>query len=125
MAKFSLRRFDVQARVSLIVSLASFVAWLAAVGLVLSADKGFENVDWQQFVITYGPARRLAVLGAIAVTLMLGVTGFGFGLSSAGQRRNDKPVLSWIGFFIGAAVICLTLILFLTFRQRGEPMLVP
>jgi hypothetical protein len=54
------------------------------------------------------------------MTMVLAASGFGFGLSSAGQRRNDKPQLSWTGFFIGAAILCLTVVLLFIFRVRGE-----
>ncbi len=114
MAKFSLRRYDNQARVSIVVSLASVVTLL---GLVLVV---FRNVDWSEQVIYYGKNRKLAVYGATALTLLLSTIGFGMGLSSAGQRRNDKQQLSWIGFFVGAGVLCLALIVFFIFQKRGE-----
>ena len=49
------------------------------------------------------------------LALGLSVLGFGFGISSAGERRNQKNHLSWAGFFVGAFAICATLILLATF----------
>lgn len=115
MAKFSLRRFDTQARVSVIVSLASVVSLIAMVLLLL------RNFAWSEGVIFYGnPAYKLIIYGAAFMTMVLAASGFGFGLSSAGQRRNDKPQLSWTGFFIGAAILCLTVVLLFLFRTRSE-----
>jgi hypothetical protein len=119
--KFSLRRYDTQAKVSVLVSALSCVTLLALTVFVFTIDKGFRLIDKSQFVITYGPMRKLLVLGSGACTLLLAVIGFGLGLNSAGERRNDKPTLSWIGFFLGAGVLCLALILLFLFKTRGEP----
>ncbi len=115
MAKFSLRRYDVQARVSVILSLTSAATLMVLTVFVL------QRMDFGEFVIVYGPLRRIAVMGCTAVTLLLSAIGFGMGLNSVGQRRNDKQGLSWIGFFVGAGVLCLALIVFFLFRIRGEP----
>jgi len=114
MATFSLRRYDTQARASMIVSLVSLVALCGLAFIV------FQNLDPTDGVIYYGANRKLAILGGGAITLLLSAAGFGLGLNSAGQRRNDKPLLSWIGFFLGASVLCLTLIMLFFFRARGE-----
>src|SRR5687767_966414 len=118
---FSLRRYDTQARVSVYVSLASVASLLAMTVFVFTIDKGFRLIDKSQFVINYGPTRRMLVLGTGACTILLAIIAFGLGLNSAGQRRNDKPTLSWIGFFIGAGVLCLAAILLFLFKTRGEP----
>ena len=124
MAKFSLRRYDNQALVSIVISLASLVALL---GLAFIA---FQNTvfpegasSWKEYLnfdIPHGKNRKMAVAGGTAMTLLLAAVGFGMGLNSAGQRRNDKQKWSWIGFFMGAVVLCLTIIVFLIFRERGE-----
>ena len=115
MAKFSLRRYDTQARASVIVSLASVASLLGMIALLS------RNFFWSETTIVYGnPAYKLIIYGAAFVTMVLSAFGFGFGFNSAGQRRNDKPQLSWIGFFIGAAVLCLTVVLLFFFRSRSE-----
>lgn len=114
MAKFSLSRYDTQARVSLGLALFSVVCLLGLAVLI------FQHLDLSQWVITYGRFRRLVIMGATAGTILVAAIAFGMGLNSAGQRRNDKPLFSWLGFFISAGVICMSLILFFLFRTRGE-----
>jgi hypothetical protein len=113
-AKFSLRRYDTQAKVSIYIAIASVVTLLGQAFLVL------QNISTQDAVIYYGPTRRMAVLGATATTLFLAVLAFGFGFNSVGQRRNDKQALSWAGFFVGAGVFCLSIIVYYLFSSRGE-----
>ncbi len=118
MAKFSLRRVDTQAQVGVLASAASVVTFLGLAGVL-----GFllrRGLASQDFVFIYGPNGKIAVLGAGAITLGLAAIGFGFGLNSAGQRRNDKQRLSWIGFFVGALVLALTFVALFVFMQRGE-----
>lgn len=115
MAKFSLRRYDTQARASVVISLASVASLLGMVVILI------RNFDWTELTIVYGnQAYRLMVFGAAFVTMCLAAFGFGFGFNSAGQRRNDKPQLSWTGFFISAAVLCLTIVLLFFFQTRTE-----
>jgi len=114
MAKFSLRRYDTQALVSVILALISVVC---LIGLALCV---FRNMNWSEFVIYHGPRRKPIVMVAGAITMLLSVCGFGLGYNSAGQRRNDKQQLSWLGFFVSALVMCLTLIILFLFRARAE-----
>jgi hypothetical protein len=114
-AKFSLRRFEDQARASVVLGI------VACVSLLVQAAMVFRHIDWAQVVILYGSSsRRYLVLVMTAINLLIGLTALGLGLNSAGQRRNEKPKLSWAGFFIGAGVVCLTTIFFLTFYFRSE-----
>jgi hypothetical protein len=114
MAKLSLRRYDHQAVASIILSGLSIVTMFGLVFLL------FRNLNPQEKMIYYAQTYKLAFLGGTAVTLMLSVAAFGLGLNSVGQRRNDKQRMSWIGFFIGAAVFSLTLVIFFIFHKRGE-----
>ncbi len=118
MAKLSLRRYDVQAVVSVYISI------LAILPLIALAFFIAQQLDFSQWVFYYGKLRKLAILGSGLAALGLAAIGFGLGLNSAGQRRNDKPMMSWLGFFISAIVICLTLVLLYFFRERGESVLV-
>lgn len=115
MAKFSLRRYDTQARVGLVLGILSALALLGLVGLILTS-----NLSWADRAFSFGARRKAAMMGATAVTLALGAAAAGFGYNSAGQRRNDRQGLSWLAFFIGAGTISLGLILFLIMRLRGE-----
>jgi hypothetical protein len=114
-AKFSLRRYDTQARVGLILGILSVLALLGFAGLILTS-----RAEWSELTFSFGARRRIAMLGATAVTLGLSVAASGFGYNSAGQRRNDRQDMSWLAFFIGAGVSALCLILFLFMRYRGE-----
>jgi hypothetical protein len=114
-AKFSLRRYDTQAQVGLILAILAVLSLLGFAFLILTS-----NVDWSAKVISFGPRRRIAMLGAAAVTMALGAGAFGFGYNSASQRRNDRQGMSWMAFFIGALAMSLCLILFLFMRLRGE-----
>ena len=117
MAKFSLRRHDVQAQVSMVLSLTAIPCVLVMAFFVL------RPLDVNQRIIPYNAKgmRPIAVYVSALGALALSTAGFGLGLNSAGQRRNDKPGLSWLGFFVGAAGITLTVILLLLFKIWGEP----
>jgi hypothetical protein len=111
---FSLRRYDTQARVGLWLSL------LAVLTLAVMIVGIFQHFSTATMTIYYGQTRKLGVLGLGMVTILLAGAGFGLGLNSAGQRRNDKAKLSWLGFFLGAAVMCLTVILLFFFLKQGQ-----
>ena len=111
MAQSKLRRFDVQARYALALSIFSAVPCLAAVVvLMLKYDSALGQ-------IVYGSGGMVvpAFLVCVILSLLPGFAGFLFGLSSAGQRRNDKGARSWIGFFVGGAVCTLDVILMIAF----------
>jgi hypothetical protein len=58
---------------------------------------------------------QVAVLGAAGATMLLAMFGTVLGFNSAGQRRNDKQRLSWVGFFLGAGTFTMAVILFAAF----------
>jgi len=107
----NLRKVDNQATTSAVLSLSSVFFVIGLAVLV------FRHVDWETLSIFYkGGTLRMPAIGICGLlALGLSVLGFGFGISSAGERRNQKNHLSWLGFFIGAFVICVTLILLATF----------
>lgn len=121
MAKFSLRRSDSQAQASLVLSLISLLPLAAMVVFMAQFLKRGLNV--QEVVFYYGPRGRAVTLICALSTMMLSAAGFGLGLSSAGQRRNDKQRLSWIGFFTGALVLAITFVLVFCLMKRGEMIL--
>lgn len=112
MARFSMRRPDTQATVSMILSLS---ALFFMVGLAVLTV--FRHFDTENMIMWY--ARRgmrfPAILACTAIALLLGALGSGFGLNSAGARRNDRNGQSWLGFFAGAVAITGTIILFAMF----------
>ena len=107
----NLRRYDVQAGYALVCALASVVPLLGALGLVL---RNYESNIRQ---IVYGAQGNFLpmFLGCILVSLLPAALGFFLGWSSAGQRRNDRPIRSWIAFFVGGSVLTFNLILLIAF----------
>ncbi len=95
-------------------SLVSAVTLLGLIAVVL------RRMSWSEFAVFYGGPTRMAIMGAVAVTLLLSVIGFGFGINSVGQRRNERQGLSWLGFFVGAGVLVLTIGVFAFVYFRGD-----
>lgn len=111
MAKGSLRRYDVQAKISLYVSAAAAIAMVALVALLA------RNYRAELRVIAYRPQTMYAPLVylATAAALLMAVVGAALGAVSAGQARNTFNKRSWAAFFIGGITFSLTLILFYFF----------
>jgi CDP-diglyceride synthetase len=112
-AKFSLRRFEDQALASAVLAAGAVLPLLAFLLLML------QNLN-KEFIVVYGPNRRMAILAAAAATLLMSAGAFGFGLNSAGQRRNDRQRLSWAGFIGGAFVLAITIVGLVFFFMQGE-----
>ncbi len=106
-----LRRYEVQARYALALAVLSAVPGVAA--LVL----GLTRFDAMLGRIVYGSHGRFvpAFVGCVFLSMIPAALGFVLGLSSAGQRRNDRSGLSWIGFFLGGTVLSIDLILLIAF----------
>ncbi|MCH9058369.1 MAG: hypothetical protein IIB55_07060 [Planctomycetes bacterium] len=111
MARSSLRRYDVQATYALGASLFSVVPLIVAVVLLL------RNWDPNLGAVVYGfKGKFLPILGVcVALAGVTGAVGVVMGLNSAGQRRNDKERRSWIGFFLGGAVVTGSIIVGIAF----------
>jgi len=116
-AKLSLRRYDVQARVSVFLSLASIVF---LIGLAVLVGR---HMNLRETMILYNPngLRAPLIYGFGLAALGLGAAGFGLGMNSAGQRRNDRPLHSWIGFFVGAFGMTFALVGLYLFLKWKEP----
>lgn len=111
MALGSLRRFEVQARVSVVLAVISVFPLVIAAALV------YRNYHSELGQIVYGAEGRFVplFLGMVLCSLIPAFLGFVLGWNSAGQRRNDKPMRSWVGFFVGGGVVTLDIILMLAF----------
>ncbi|MCK4659260.1 MAG: hypothetical protein KAV82_07025 [Phycisphaerae bacterium] len=101
MASKSLRRYDVQAKVSLIITI------LASFGLVVLITILGRNYNSELRAIMYGSESiyaPLVMLGTAGISL-LSLIGLVLGFNSAGQRRNNMQTRSWVAFFLGTAVL--------------------
>ena len=107
----SFRRFDVQAKYAAVLAGVSVVPLLGAMGMVL------RNYRHDLGQIIYGAQGRFVMVFLACILLSAVPSGVGFllGWSSAGQRRNDKPTHSWVGFFLGGCVLTFNLILLIAF----------
>ena len=117
MARLNLRRYDVQASVSLYLSAASVVFVMGAAFML------FYRYDPESRTVIYmvGTPRWFLLMACAGLAGLLSLLGLSLGANSAGQRRNDKQKRSWIGFFIGAFVLTMTIILLAIYVVRGEP----
>lgn len=116
MARLNLRRYDVQASVSLFLSAASVVFVIGTAVLL------FYRYDADSRTVLYmiGTPRWFLLMACAGLAGLLSLLGLSLGANSAGQRRNDKQTRSWIGFFIGAFVLTMTIILLAIYLVRGE-----
>lgn len=120
MAKFSLRNYETQARVSQLLAWVSVIPLVGLIGVILRAMLKNKITQEEVWVIYYGGPTKMAVYLSAALTLVLAGAAFGLGVNSAGQRRNDRQRASWIGFFVSAAVLLLTIVMIAVFMMRGE-----
>ncbi len=106
-----LRRYEVQAHYGFILALLSVVPMLAAAVTVL------RNYRHDIGQIVYGAQGRFVpvFVACVLLSLISAALGCVFGWSSAGQRRNHRPASSWVGFFVGGAVVTFDIILLLAF----------
>lgn len=100
-----LRAYETQAKLSIGLAIGAAVSMFGTVFLLL------RNFDATNFLIAYrSSSMYMPALGAtILLSLGLATIGFFVGLNSAGQKRNKQSQLSWIGFFLNASVITLSL----------------
>ena len=111
MALGALRRYDVQAKWAACLSATSIVPFLGACWLVVTRYQP----DLRQIV--YGAEGRFlsAFLGCLLLSIVPAGVAFLLGLSSAGQRRNDRPGRAWLGFFLGGFIATMNIVLLLAF----------
>ncbi len=111
MALSSFRRYDVQARYACVCSIVS-IAPLAA-----AAFATWQRYDANLGQIVYGSVGYFvpAFVACVLLSALPGAIGVMLGISSAGQRRNDKQSYSWIGFFVGGSAVTLCVILLIAF----------
>ena len=106
----SLRRYDVQATCAYVLSIFSV---LPLIGGAYLAWRNYHPDVGQ--IIYQSKAYVLALVVCILVSMAAGGLGCLFGFNSAGQRRNEKPGRSWVGFFVGGGVLTFDIILLIAF----------
>lgn len=114
----SIRRYDVQARYAMMLSLVSVLPCLVAIaGIVRNYDRPLGK-------IVYGETSLFMpfLMAAIGSATLLSVIGLFLGFNSAGQRRNDQQAKSWVGFFVGGTVFTLCLAMLFAFVRLRYPM---
>ncbi len=111
MARASLRRYDVQAKVSLWFSCAAILGMAALLFLLF---RNFHS-DVQAIMYRRGSLYAPIVFCVTALTLLLAGTGAVMGANSAGQKRNQLTRRSWLAFFLGAGTAMITIISFYAF----------
>ncbi len=111
MALSRLRRFDVQARYAAVLASASVIPCVGAAAVLVW------KYDATLGQIVYGAAGKVVpvFLVCVLVSLLPASVSFLLGWNSVGQRQNDKPSRSWIGFFVGGAVVTMDVILMIAF----------
>ncbi len=110
MARGSLRRYDVQATWSVIMSVAAVLPMAAVVAVsVLRYEPSMKAIVFGNQLFQPG------VLLSTAAAMFFSTIGIILGVNSAGQRRNEHQRRSWTGFFLGVVVLSLTIIAFAGF----------
>ncbi len=117
MAQWQLRRFDVQAKWAFVLSLLSVVPCVAAAFFLYRNY----NRELGQVVYSAGGMFLPVFLGCAFASLGPSAIGLLLGLSSAGQRRNDRPTQSWIAFFLGGTITTINLVLLLAYAMLRFP----
>lgn len=114
MAKGSLRRYDVQAKISLYVSAAAALATLALLAVLMRNFRPeISTIPYGRGI--YAPVVYLLTAGGV----LLAATGAIMGAVSAGQKRNTLSKRSWAAFFVGGLSLSALCVLFYMFVEYG------
>lgn len=111
MARGGLDSYESQAQLSVLLAAVGGAATLAVLIMI------FQVFRWDDLWIPMlqGSRRYYAILGATGLALIASGIGFLVGFNSAGQKRNTKSSLAWMGFFLNSAVIALAACTFVFF----------
>jgi len=108
----SLRRFDVQARMSFVLA---WVALLPTIGALILAWRNYHN-DVREIVYRSNNY-ALALMACVGIGGLMAGIACVMGYNSAGERRNDQSSRSWFAFFLGGGLVTLNIIIFLGFAM--------
>ncbi|MCA9254114.1 MAG: hypothetical protein KDA33_00690 [Phycisphaerales bacterium] len=107
----NLRLHETQARFA---ALFGAIAILCLLALVYAVFRGFNR---EMMAIVFNPDgglgkfRKIGVFVGTAVTLGVGLTAGLLGFNSLGQKRNTKPIFSWVGVAFGALAVSIAPVL--------------
>ncbi|OWY72512.1 hypothetical protein B7486_06220 [cyanobacterium TDX16] len=124
MKKLNFRLYDTQATASMLAAMAGMVVVLGLVVVV------FKGIDTEQMVIPYNAElgmsqyRQPIIMASVPLAIVLGLTGGILGFRSLGQAKNTKQGRSWMGMTMGAFVVAIAPVLFGTWKQLSEPMII-
>lgn len=98
------------------------LAAVAAVAMIVQAALILPKFNFADFEYAYSSKtlRQPIILGMTALAGIAAIAGILMGLNSAGQNRNKKQQMSWIGFFGNALVITITVVVFIMFWFAKE-----
>jgi hypothetical protein len=105
-----MRRYDVQAKWSVILSFAAVFPLMAVVTVLILRYR-----PDMKAIVFGNPLYQPGVMVSTAAAIGLACLGIILGINSAGQRRNEHQRRSWTGFFIGVLVLSLAIIAFAGF----------
>lgn len=112
MRMVNMKDYERQAQLSVVLAVLAAAACLVAVYFI---GKNFHFDTFETFYTTKRGIGFFAILGGVGAAMAAGVVGAFFAFNSAGQRRNKKSGLSWLGFFLNAGVLALALSAFVFF----------
>ncbi len=106
-----------QARLSIMLACIGAIGVLGAVALL---GRNY-NGELKQFMYASSGKFLPMFLGALMVSVACGIAGFALGFNSAGQKKHTQPRLSWIGFFMSAALLAASMAIFAAFWVMKMP----
>ncbi len=113
--------YETQAILSLVLA---GIGGLSALVLAYCVFRRFSLEPFAAQYLVESP-RFYVIIGSAIVGAVAGGLGFFVGLNSAGQRRNPLSNLAWTAFFLNAAVLLVTLCVFVLFWIAKDPIYRP
>lgn len=111
MAAIGVGTYEKQGKLSVALGVLAAVSALAVAGLLARNY----NREVGQIIYGAGGSYILLIAAGLGVALIAAGAGFFLGFNSAGQKRNTQSRLSWMAFFLNAAVIALVMALAVVF----------
>ena len=107
------RSFTTQARTGVLLALLAVATVAALAYCAMHGYSAAENVVPYNASEGLGQHRPNLVLVLTALTVLMAIGAGALGFNSLGQKRNEKPGLSWLG--LAMATLCIPAALFFFF----------